>query len=75
MTVEPTTETPETTETDVRTRTSRPDEAALGATWPDLPTFLDLAASRRIVPVVRRLLADAETPVGVYRKLAKDRAG
>lgn len=75
MTVEPTTETTETTETDVRPRTSRPDEAALGATWPDLPTFLDLAASRRIVPVVRRLLADAETPVGVYRKLAKDRAG
>src|SRR5699024_697894 len=26
-------------------------------------------------PVVRRLLADAETPVGVYRKLARDRPG
>ena len=26
--------------------------------------------TRRVVPVIRRLLADAETPVGVYRKLA-----
>ena len=25
---------------------------------------------RRVVPVTRRLLADGETPVGVYRKLA-----
>ena len=41
-----------------------------GTTWPDLPTFRQLARDRRVVPVVRRLLADAETPVGLYRKLA-----
>ncbi len=46
-----------------------------GGTWPDLPTFRELARGRRVVPVVRRLLADAETPVGVYRKLAGDAPG
>ncbi|GAB3115808.1 anthranilate synthase component I [Janibacter alkaliphilus] len=44
-----------------------------GRTWPDLDTFGVLAADRRVVPVVRRVLADGETPVGVYRKLAGDR--
>jgi anthranilate synthase component 1 len=44
-------------------------------TWPGLDTFTDLARTRRVIPVVRRLLADAETPVGVYRKLAKNAAG
>ena len=34
-----------------------------------------LARDRRVIPVVRRLMGDAETPVGVYRKLAGDRAG
>lgn len=47
----------------------------LGATWPTLDGFRDLAAGRRVVPVVRRLLADAETPLSVYRKLAKDAPG
>ncbi len=28
-----------------------------------------------MIPVVRRLMADAETPVGLYRKLAQDRPG
>jgi anthranilate synthase component 1 len=46
-----------------------------GVTWPSLDTFTDLARTRRVIPVVRRLLADAETPVGVYRKLAKDAPG
>jgi anthranilate synthase component 1 len=41
-----------------------------GRVEPDLATFLELARARRVVPVIRRLLADAETPVGVYRKLA-----
>ncbi|MFG1882187.1 anthranilate synthase component I [Micromonospora sp. NPDC049102] len=41
-----------------------------GAVSPDLATFTELAARWRVVPVTRRLLADAETPVGVYRKLA-----
>ena len=41
-----------------------------GALSPDEATFRGLAQSRRVVPVTRRLLADGETPVGVYRKLA-----
>jgi anthranilate synthase component 1 len=39
-----------------------------GAVLPDEETFV--ATTRRVVPVTRRLLADGETPVGVYRKLA-----
>jgi anthranilate synthase component 1 len=39
-----------------------------GAVQPDEETFVRQA--KRVVPVVRRLLADGETPVGVYRKLA-----
>ncbi len=42
---------------------------------PDLETFRRLARDRRVIPVTRRLLADGETPVGVYRKLAADRPG
>jgi anthranilate synthase component 1 len=42
---------------------------------PDLEAFRSLAKERRVIPVVRRLLADAETPVGIYRKLAGERAG
>ncbi|MEK8109988.1 hypothetical protein NKG94_47820 [Micromonospora sp. M12] len=41
-----------------------------GALSPDLAAFTALAADWRVVPVTRRLLADGETPVGVYRKLA-----
>ncbi|HEY0700554.1 MAG TPA: anthranilate synthase component I [Micromonospora sp.] len=41
-----------------------------GAVSPDEGTFRELARDRRVVPVTRRLLADGETPVGVYRKLA-----
>src|SRR5262245_13599415 len=41
-----------------------------GAVTPDEATFRALARTRRVVPVTRRLLADAETPVGIYRKLA-----
>jgi anthranilate synthase component I len=47
----------------------------VGSTWPDLATFEILAEDRRVVPVVRRLMADAETPVGIYRKLAGSRPG
>jgi len=46
-----------------------------GVTWPPLEVFSTLAADRRVIPVVRRLMADAETPVGVYRKLAGGRPG
>ena len=40
-----------------------------------LETFLDLAADHRVVPVTRKLLADSETPLSAYRKLAGDREG
>ncbi|MCX4509646.1 anthranilate synthase component I [Streptomyces sp. NBC_01619] len=41
----------------------------------DLDTFRKLAADRRVIPVSRRLLADGDTPVGLYRKLAGERPG
>lgn len=50
-------------------------DLTLGVTWPDASGFERLAASRRVIPVVRRLLADGETPLGVYRKLAGDAPG
>src|SRR6478735_5486800 len=51
-------------------------DLAWGRTWPSLEVFTELALEhRRVIPVVRRVLADAETPVGVYRKLAKDAPG
>jgi anthranilate synthase component 1 len=31
--------------------------------------FLEHAATRRVIPVVRRLFVDSETPMGLYRKL------
>lgn len=46
-----------------------------GATWPSPEGFRELAADRRVVPVVRRLLADDVTPVGLYRTLAAGRPG
>jgi anthranilate synthase component 1 len=41
-----------------------------GTLSPDRDDFLRLVQDRRVVPVTRRLLADGETPVGLYRKLA-----
>ena len=47
-------------------RTHVPDLTP-GRTWPELDTFTVLARDRRIVPVVRRLVADGETLVsGVH---------
>ncbi|AZG43770.1 anthranilate synthase component I [Gordonia insulae] len=40
-----------------------------------LAEFLDLAADHRVVPVTRKVLADSETPLSAYRKLAGDREG
>ncbi|RDI65434.1 anthranilate synthase component I [Nocardia pseudobrasiliensis] len=37
--------------------------------------FRALAAEHRVVPVTRKVLADSETPLSTYRKLAADRAG
>lgn len=59
--------------------TSRPHgpgpDLAWGTTWPSPGEFTDLAAERRVIPVVRRLLADGVTPVGLYRTLAQERPG
>jgi anthranilate synthase component 1 len=46
-----------------------------GLVTPDLETFRELARDRRVIPVTRRLLADGDTPVGLYRRLAQDRPG
>jgi anthranilate synthase component 1 len=46
-----------------------------GDVTPGLADFRALAAGRRVIPVTRRLVADAETPVGLYRKLGKDLPG
>ncbi len=50
-------------------------DLTFGRTWPDASGFAVLAQDRRVIPVVRRLMADAETPVGIYRKLADNRPG
>jgi anthranilate synthase component 1 len=42
---------------------------------PTLEEFRKLAVERRVIPVYRRLLADAETAIGLYRKLARNKAG
>ena len=41
----------------------------------EIPSREEFSLDRPMVPVVRRLLADSETPVGVYRKLAGNRPG
>jgi anthranilate synthase component 1 len=46
-----------------------------GAVTPTLEAFVAMAPGRRVIPVTRRLMADAETPVGLYRKLAQGRPG
>lgn len=46
---------------------------AWGKTWPTLPDFQSLASGRRVIPVVRRILADDVTPLGIYRALAGGR--
>ncbi len=42
---------------------------------PDLDRFRALAVDRRVIPVTRRLLADGDTPVGLYHRLAQGRPG
>ncbi|MEI2825708.1 MAG: anthranilate synthase component I [Dermatophilaceae bacterium] len=50
-------------------------ELGWGQVWPSLDLFTELARERRVIPVVRRLLADGETPLGVYRKLSQGKPG
>ncbi|MEU2514823.1 anthranilate synthase component I [Streptomyces syringium] len=52
-----------------------PRAATTGTTTPDADTFRMLAKDRRVIPVTRRFLADGDTPVGLYRKLAAERPG
>ncbi len=42
---------------------------------PDRAAFHDALRHNRVVPVVRRVLADSETPISAFTKLAGDRAG
>ena len=49
--------------------------SGLTSAAPDLARFRELARDRRVIPVTRPLLADDETPVGLYRKLAQERPG
>ena len=42
---------------------------------PGLPEFREQARDRRVISVYRRLLADAETAIGLYAKLAQNRPG
>ncbi len=49
--------------------------AALGTISPTLADFRELARERRVIPVSRKLLADALTPVGLYATLGGGRPG
>lgn len=57
------------------TTSTTPATGVLGVVTPSREEFRALAVGHRVIPVTRRLLADDETPVGVYRKLAGDRPG
>ena len=52
-----------------------PGMRADGTTWPDLPTFQELAKTHRVIPVVRTLLADTHTALSAYESLAAHRPG
>ncbi|MDJ0320276.1 anthranilate synthase component I [Pseudarthrobacter sp. PS3-L1] len=47
----------------------------LGTISPSLEEFRELAATRRVIPVRLKVLADTETPIGLYRKLANGQPG
>ncbi|MGG5172770.1 anthranilate synthase component I [Pseudarthrobacter sp. J1738] len=47
----------------------------LGMISPSLEEFRELARTRRVIPVTFKVLADAETPIGLYRKLADGQPG
>ncbi len=54
---------------------SGPVSVEWGQTWPNLKGFVELGRTHRVVPVVRRILADSLTPVAMYRTLAQGRPG
>ncbi len=52
-----------------------PSNVPLGQVWPDLDGFRALARDHRVVPVTRRVLADTDTPLGLFTRLAGHRVG
>ena len=48
-----------------------PAHLAWGAVWPSLEEFTELAQSRRVIPVVEKLLIDDAAPTGIFRRLAE----
>ncbi len=52
-----------------------PVTVSWGQTWPTLDGFIELGSTHRVVPVVRKVLADGYTPVGLYNALAQERPG
>lgn len=52
-----------------------PENLTWGYTWPDRHTFHELAKERRVIPVVKKVLADELSAVGVYRQLASQSHG
>src|SRR5688500_17821555 len=56
-------------------RSANRGSGAVNELSPTLEEFRKLAVERRVIPVYRRLLADAETAIGLYRKLARNQAG
>ncbi len=59
----------------VRETDGVPTSHPSGAVAPDLEAFRALARDRRVIPVTRRILADGDTPVALYLKLAAERPG
>ncbi|WP_269936739.1 anthranilate synthase component I [Arthrobacter sp. HY1533] len=47
----------------------------LGVISPSLSEFRELARTRRVIPVHLKVLADAQTPIGLYRSLAAGAPG
>lgn len=43
-----------------------PAHLAWGAVWPSLEEFTELAQSRRVIPVVEKLLIDDAAPTGIF---------
>lgn len=52
-----------------------PTDLGWGQTWPSREQFHELARTRRVIPVARRVLADELSAVGVYRQLAHGASG
>jgi anthranilate synthase component 1 len=47
----------------------------LGAVYPQLSDFQEFAKELKVIPVVKRVLGDTFTPIGLYETLAQNRPG